>query len=247
MKTLMCGIAVSLGLLATNVMANETVNVDGEEYLLSDLMANCQSITDDPAAQIACFAAISRLMEEQGSAEQEPDVSVVEALGVLRQVAEYEDGDSGLSIVGSDCNIQVVYYANYFHISRRNVSSIDLFNAQFDASKIQLDQTVQVQGAQAPLLKGVMAPGAKAQVSGGIALDSSQQNFTPKSPRATMGDYASDVAGQLQPSEAQTFEFVLFHPQRSNDSAEIWGAFETFVESCRQSPPSWSSPAQNDG
>jgi len=67
---------MSVGLIASNVMADEVLIVDGEECLLSSLMANCQSITDDPAAQIAYFGAISKRMEEQ-SASQQPDAKVV--------------------------------------------------------------------------------------------------------------------------------------------------------------------------
>jgi len=119
MKTLMCGIALSLGMLATNVIAEQTLTINGEDYTLSALMENCQRITGDPAAQISCFTAISSLMDEQANAPQEIDVSITETLDALRAVAQYRDDDSGLLINGSDCNIHVVYYNNYFHISRR--------------------------------------------------------------------------------------------------------------------------------
>ncbi len=242
MKTLVCGLAMSLGILASNVMADQILTVDGEDYLLSALMENCQSITDSPEAQMACFGAVSRLLEEQSDAAPETDVSVSETLNALRAVAQYLDEDSGLAISGSDCNVHIVYFNNYFHISRRNISSIDLFSAQFNASKLQFDQTVQVQGAQAPLLKGVMAAGANASVRGGVALESSQLNFSPRSPGTSIDVYANQVVNQLPPSDVQEFDFVLVHPQKSQASAEIWSAFEAFVDVCRQSPPSWSAP-----
>lgn len=247
MKMLLCGVAMSLGILASNVMANQIVTVDGEDYLLSSLMENCQSITTDPAAQVACFSSISRLLEEQSGAEEESSVSVAQSLDALRTLAQYQDDESGLSIAGADCNIHILYFNNYFHISRRNISEIDLFSAQFDASKLQFDQTVQVQGAQAPLFKGFMAPGANAAVRGGVVLESSQQNFEPRSARTTIGDYANEVVKQLPATESAAFDFVLIHPQRAQASAEIWGAFETFVNACKKLPPSWSGTGQGNG
>jgi hypothetical protein len=240
MKTLMCGITLSLGMFATNVMAEQILTVDGEDYPLSALMENCQRITDDPAAQISCFSAISRLMDEQVGASQEVEVSVTDELDALRAVAQYQDDDSGLLIAGSDCNVHVIYYNNYFHISRRNISSIDLFSAQFDAANLQFDQTVQTQVGPAPLSKGFMAPGANAAMRGGVELESAQYNFEPRSSRMALGDYANEVVAQLPATETQAFDFVLIHPQRSQASAEIWAAFENFVSVCDQVPPSWS-------
>lgn len=233
MKTLMCGFALSLGMLATGANADQIINVDGEDYFLSHLTANCQSITDDPAAQIACFSAISQLLDEQSVEAPETQVSVTEMLDALRAVAQYQDDETGLSIAGSDCNIHVVYFNNYFHVSRRNISEIDLFSAQFDASKLQFDQTVAVQGGQTPLLRGVMEAGQVAAVRGGEVLESSQNNFEPRSPRVTLDAYANEVVTQLPAREDQTFEFVLVHPKRSQASAEILTAFEAFVSACR--------------
>lgn len=240
MKKSTCGFALSFGFLATTAIAEQMIIVDGEEYALSSLTANCQSIANDPAAQIACFSALSRLMEEQSAGAQEPDVDVVETLNALRAVAEYQDNDSGLLITGADCNINVVYFGNYFHISRRNVSTIDLFSAEFDASKLQFDQISEVRGAQVPLLAGKMAPGASAVMRGGAQLDSTLDGFEPKSSRATLADFAAGIVGDLPVSEGQSFDFVLVHPERNDASAEIWTAFETFVETCRALPPSWS-------
>jgi len=241
MKKLMFGIAMSLSVFASAAQADQVITVDGEEYLLSDLTANCQSITDDPAAQITCFSALSKIMEEQASEAQATDVSVVETLAALQAVAQYEDDDTGLLISGTDCRIHVLYFNNSFHISRRNVSSIDLISAQFDASKLQFDEVSEVRGAQVPLLSGEMDVSATAVMRGGIELDSSRDGFEPRSPRTTLGVYAQEVATVLTPTEDQTFDFVLVHPQRSADSDAIWAAFEAFTAACRKAPPSWSN------
>ena len=233
MKTLIYGLTMSLGVLASGVKAEQMLTVDGTEYPLSALMGTCQSIIDDPAAQIACFNDITRLLDEQAGEDETETVSVSDALDALRTVASYQDDDSGLSITGTDCNVQVVYFNNYFHISRRNISTIDLFNAQFDASKMPFDQVVEIQGGQAPLVKGFMFVGSTAAMSGGVALDSSQLNFAPRSPRTTIEAYANEVVAQLPLREGQSFEFVLVHPQRSQDSVAIWSAFEDFVKACQ--------------
>jgi hypothetical protein len=234
MKMLACGIAMSIGALASDVMAYQILTVDGEEYLLSSLLENCQRITGDPEAQMDCISAISQLLAAKSGEAQETAVSVTQALDALRAVAQYQDDESGLSITGSDCSIHIVYFNNYFHISRRNISTIDLFSAQFDASKLQYDQIVEVQGAQAPLLQGFMAPGTNATMRGGVALESAQHNFSPRSPRTTMDVYANEVVSQLPAKEDQTFDFVLIHPKRSQASADIWSAFETVVKACKQ-------------
>lgn len=233
MKMLMRSFALWLGVLASNAQADQVITVDGKDYFLSFLTANCQSITNDPAAQIACFGAISELLEEQSGGVQESKISVTEALDALRAVAQYQDDESGLSIAGSDCNIHLVYFNNYFHISRRNISTIDLFSAQFDASNLQYDQIVQVQDAQSPVSKGFMAPGVTAVMHGGVALESAQHNFSPRSPRTTLDVYANEVVGELQGIQSQEFDFVLVHPQKSQASADIWSAFATFVDACK--------------
>lgn len=233
MKKLMCGLATSLGIFASNVKADQTIIVDGEEYLLSALTENCQSITGDPAAQVACFTALSKLLDEQSSADPVSEVSVTEALDALRAVAQYLDEDSGLLIAGSDCTIHILYFANYFHISRRNVSTIDLYSAQFDAAQFLPDQTVAVQSGQALLSKGFMDAGANAAMRGGMALDSTQLGFSPRSPAASIDAYANEIVGQLPATQAQSFDFAMVHPQRSHASADIWNAFETFVNVCR--------------
>lgn len=233
MKLLMNSLAMSFGILASSVSAELTLNVDGEDYPLSALMENCQSLSDNPSAQISCFNAVSKLLEEQSGAAQESVASVPEALDALRAVAQFEDGETGLVIAGTDCSIQVLYYGNYYHLSRRNVSSIDLFSAEFDASQLQYDQITEVNGAQAPLFTGQMDDGATAATRGGMAIESSQYNFEPKSSRTTIGAYASEVAVQLAATEGQNFDFVLVHPERNQDGAEIWSAFETFVGACR--------------
>lgn len=232
MKMLGCGIAMSLGALVGAASAQQTLIVDGTEFPLSTLMENCQSIVNDPVAQVACFNNITQLIEEQSGAKAASGPSVPEALDALRTAAEYQDADSGLSIAGTDCQIQIVYFNNYFHLSRRNISTIDLFSAEFDASKLQIDQVTDVRGAPAPLAKGVLADGATAATRGGVALDSSQNNFESKSPRTTIDVYANEVVDQLPANENGTFDFVLVHPQKQQSSDEIWGAFETFVKAC---------------
>lgn len=233
MKLLMSGFAISLSIVASDVKAEITLNIDGKDYSLSALMENCQSLAADPSAQIACFSAVSKLVEEQAGQDQESTVSVPERLDALRNVAQYQNEDTGLVIAGTECKIQVLYYNNYFHISRRNVSSIDLFSATFDASHFQHDQMAEVQGAKAPLIRGLMDDGATASMNGGVALESSQNNFAPKSARSSIGDYAMEVVDQLGSAEGQEFNFVLVHPERRQSSAEILSAFEAFVDVCR--------------
>jgi hypothetical protein len=233
MKMLMFGLAASLGVSASSVTAMEVVNVDGVEYPLSILTENCQSMSDEPQAMIACFNALSELIEDQSAGVEKEPVDVTQFLDTLRAAAEYEDNDTGLSIVGTDCSIQLVYYGNYFHLSRRNVSSIDLFSVEFDASKLQYDQIAQVPGAQVPLFQGMMQPGATAESRGGMALESTTHNFEPRSPRASLGAYASEVVDQLPALEEQAFQFVLVHPAKRRTSADIWNAFETFVKTCQ--------------
>ena len=233
MRMLICGLALSLGTMASPAKAETKVTVDGAEYELSALMEDCRSMSGAPEAQIACFTKLSELLEKQGGEAEARSISVPEALDALRAVAQYQDDGSGLSIVGNDCNIRIVYFNNYFHLSRRNVSMIDLFSAQFDASKLQYDRTAEVRGAQAPLLSGLMEAGATATTAGGVALESTVQNFAPKSARASIFTYANEVVSQLTASQDQAFDFVLVHPERHKRSAEIWSAFETFATACR--------------
>jgi len=237
MKIRVCGLAATIILWGTSLSAQQTLIVDGVERELSDLMAQCQSITNDRVAQVTCFGDVTALLEEQsgGAGPSESTVPVPEALDALKAVAQYEDPDSGLSITGDDCDIQIVYYNNYFHISRRNISTIDLFSAEFDASKFQYDQIVAVNGAQLPLSRSTMDAGETGRARGGVGLDSSQVGFTAKSPRTSLADYAQEVVGQLPVAESQSIDFVLIHPQRSNVHGEIWGAFQTFIAACRQS------------
>jgi hypothetical protein len=234
MKILTCVLAVSLGLSAAEANANQKVSFDGQDFTVTELLEQCKSIQNDPSAQLACFNALSDLLEQQALAAEDNRATPAEALEDLRTVAEYQDDSSGLSISGSDCKVKVLYFNNYFHISRRNISSIDLFSAEFDASKLQYDQTVQMQGGQAPLVKAVLQTGATAATRGGAALESATDNFPPKSPRASIADYANEVSNVLPATEGQTFNFVLVHPNRTEDSAKIWEAFEAFAEACEK-------------
>jgi hypothetical protein len=233
MNKLMCGLALSLAVSANGATANQVLTIDGQEHSLASLTEKCQSITGDPAAQIACFNALSALLEEQSNKTEIDPAVIAERLSALRAAAEYQDEDTGLAIGGSECTIHLLYFGNYFHISRRNVSTIDLFSAQFDASKLQYDQTVRAQGGAVPLSKGVMASGAAAAMRGGVELDSSLDGFEAKSARSSLGQYAGEVVRQLQPREDQTFEFVLVHPKRSGSADQIWSAFESYVKACQ--------------
>lgn len=233
MKTLIGALTLSIGLLTSAAQAEQMIEVDGEDIPLSTLMATCQGIADDPAAQMACFGDLTKLVEAQSAPEPEKTVSVPDALEALRSVAQYQDDGSGLLILGSECDIQVLYYNNYFHISRRNISAIDLFSVHFDAAQLQFNKFTEIQGAAAPLAKGVTADGVMAAVRGGVGLESSNQNFAPRSPRMDLDAYAREVAVQLPAEDVQTFEFVLIHPQRSAARADIWRAFAGLVEACK--------------
>jgi len=123
MKMLKSGLVLSLGIFASGAMAELTLNVDGENVPVTTLMENCKTSSTDPAAQIACFNEISELLGQQSGGSEEAALSVPEALDAWRAVAQFDGSETGLSITGSDCNVQIVYYNNYFHISRRNVSS----------------------------------------------------------------------------------------------------------------------------
>lgn len=234
MKMLMCSLTTTLGLLAASAAAEQTLNVDGKEYTLSALMSGCQKIANDPAGQIACFSDISRRMELQSAAQKEPVISVPEALQTFQNAAQYLDGETGLVVAGAGCTVQITYFNNYFHLSRRNISSIDLFDAKFDMSKLQYDQTSEVRGAQAPLVKAELEAGADAVVRGGVGLDSAQHNFAPRAPGTSIDGYASEVVAQLPGQPGSAFEFVLVHPQRSQSGGEIWAAFENYAKACKQ-------------
>lgn len=233
MKTLTRSLAIALAGLAGTANAEQIVTIDGETYFLSHLTENCQAITDDPAAQIACFGAISALLEEQPAEETNDPEAINLALDDLRTLASFSDGETGLQINGAGCNIHLMYYANYFHISRRNISELDLFSAEFDASKLQIEKTMQVQGGAAPLFRGVLDDAATAIVRGGAVLDSAGYGFAPRAPSATLDDYASEVVGQLPAAEKQTFDFVLIHPANGGSTPEIWAAFQTYVAACK--------------
>lgn len=233
MKMLIFGLAISVGMFANDLQAQATIMVDGKEMSLETLTKNCQSLSADPQAMITCFNGISELLEQQGASTETTGLTVPEALEKLKAVAQYAGEDTGLLVVGSDCNIELIYYANYFHISRRNVSELDLYSAKFDASKLEFDQVSEVRGAQAPLLEGQLS-GANAVTRGGITLDSDSNGFDSKTARQDMQEYAKQVASQLPADENARFDFVLVHPKRSNASADIWDALEIFVKTCNE-------------
>lgn len=233
MKTLMSGLAFSLAALATTAQAELTVEVNGQEVSVASLMDNCKTMTDQPEAQVACYSAISKLLEEQSGDTGEGVETPDQALEALRNLAQYQDGESGLTITGAGCEIQTTYFANYFHISRRNVSSIDLHHASFDASKLRLDETAAARIRQELLTTGFMDAGGTAATRGGNAIESDVHHFSPKSARATMGEYASEVVSQLPAQDLGQFPFVLVHPARENTREDIWNAFEAYVKACQ--------------
>ncbi len=232
MRTLIWGLTLSIGVVASDSQAVVKVEVDGKEYTVTELMENCKSMTGAPEAQVACFTALSEMLSAKRGGDQGGGASVPDALNALREVAAYQDSETGLLVSGEDCKVQLTYYGNYFHISRRNVSSIDLYSARFDAGDLQYD-TIKAQGGAGPLSSGVLKDGATAMMSGGVGLDSNQNKFASKSARATLDVYAGEVAGQLPAREDQTVEFVLVHPRRSDASEEIWAAFKTYVGACQ--------------
>ena len=233
MNTLTGGLTLSLGILAGAAQAQQMLTINGTEYLMSDLMATCQGMTDNPDGQIACFGNVARLLEEQTGQQPQTELSVTQALDALRSAAEYRDAGSGLTITGSDCFVQVLYYNNYFHISRRNISTVDVFSAKFDASNIDIDQVSLNRRGQEPLSTGVLDSGSVAVVQGGMALESAQNGFASRSPGTALQVYASEVIDQLPSRESGSFDFVLVHPQHSDTSDQIWSAFEDFVSACR--------------
>lgn len=234
MKMLTVCFASMFGVLSSAASAEVFLNVNGTEYTLTALMENCQTMGDDPAAQVACFNAVSALLDEQTAEETiVTNSSVPEALDALRAAAQYEDADSGLIIEGDACNIHVLYFANYFHISRRNVSSIDLFSSRIDVSQLDASQTGQGAGGQTFIANGVMFPGAVASTISGEAFDSAQYGFAPKTGRSTTGEFAMEVVGQLTPNESAQFNFVLVHPAKQQSSAEIWTALRTLAQACQ--------------
>ena len=232
MKLSMQAIALATVLAATGAQAEQMVRVDGEDYKLSDLTANCQSITNDPAAQIACFASLSQLMAEQGNGADDSG-AIAAASGTLMDAAQYQDDESGLLISAEGCELTVVYYGNYFHISRRNISSVDIFAATFDAGQLQLDQTLPVQGSQVPMLRASLTFGSTAKLRGGMAMESGPGSFHARAPGMPLADFAREAIGMLPVSESQTVDFVLVHPQRNAASAEILSAFQGYVNACQ--------------
>lgn len=234
MRTFALTIAMSVGMLTTGAHAEMVLQIDGKDYPLSTLMDHCQSMADDQAKQVACFQAVSDLVEQQTAPPPvENTVSASAALEALQAIASVEDSETGLIIQGSGCNAQITYYANYFHISRRNVSSLDLYSVRFDASDFAYDQTIMAPGGQSLVATGAMKSGTVAQTFAGLEVESTQNGFAAKGPGIPVSDYALEVADQLAITESDTFDFVLVHPAKQQASDEIWSAFETYVAACQ--------------
>ncbi|MCY4333124.1 MAG: hypothetical protein OXC60_00415 [Litoreibacter sp.] len=234
MKPLFLGLALSLATMAGSATAEVKVMVDGAEVPLSTLMENCKSIKGDPEAQVACFSSLSKMLEEQASGAQDGEATITQNLESLQSLAQYKDEGSGLVIAADGCMLNVTYYDNYFHISRRNVSTIDIISVEFNAAQLQFDQASHAQSSQAPFSKGVMDIGARAKMRGGLELDSNMQNFPSKSARMPMADYVNEVVAQLPDREDQVFDFVMVHPANAGKASEIWSAFSQLVTTCRE-------------
>lgn len=233
MKKVLFGAVVALVGLTTTAKAEYTVSVRGTDYPLVALMDSCVNANGGSEAQLKCFVALAGLVKQQSGAAPASNMSVSQALDTLRGVAEYQDAESGLRIAGNDCRINILYYNNYYFMSRRNVTSIDLFSAQFDVSQMQYDQTIQAQGASGAYSKGLMQPGSLALFRGGEALESGDNGFESKPASMSVDAYAKTIAQQLSLQEGQGFDFVLVHPKLSQKSTEIWGAFQSLVNACK--------------
>lgn len=234
MRPFFLGLALALAPFASSAEADVKVTVDGTEVRLSTLMENCKSIKGDPEAQVACFSALSKMLEGQSAGGAQEDATIAKRVDALRQVAEFKDDGSGLTVAADGCLLNVIYYNNYFHISRRNVSTIDIVNVHFDATRLQFDQASMAQSGQDPFSRGIMDVGARAQMRGGIALGSDIQNFEPKSARMPLDAYVNEVLTQLPGREDQVFDFVMIHPSKSGQFAEIWTAFSQLIATCRE-------------
>jgi len=233
MRLLICSLTLPLTLFASNVLSQETLTIDGKEYTIMALTENCQSFLADPPAMAACFTALSQLIERQSGDPQAVVLDVLPALENFRMAAEVQNDDSGLTVLGTGCTIQVVYYNNYYHVSRRNVSQLDLYSVELDVADIQFDEFDEVRGAQAPLVSGLMVDDTTATTHGNVGLDSSANGFDAKPGRTAVGDYALEIVDQLQADEDQSFDFVLVHPDLRDNSDAIWEAFERFVDACK--------------
>lgn len=220
-------------LAGTASIANASVGID--EASVSELMAQCSSAEGGSQAQLDCFALLAeRIKQQEANQASSGESPVIKSLEGLRAVAEYADTESGLEISGNGCLVNILYYGNYYRISRRNISGLDLYSAQFNASQLQYEQTTQLQNSALTRVRAVMESGATAVSKGGSALESVALNFEPKSASASIGEYATSVASQLPAKQDQTFEFVLVHPQRANATNEIFNAFASFVQACKQ-------------
>lgn len=233
MKTVLIGALIALSAVATTAKAEITLNVRGTDYSLVALMDSCATATGGGDAQLRCFVALTDIVKEQYGAAHS-DLTVTDALFALRQVAEIQTADTGLTIKGDGCQIELQYYNNYYYMSRRNVASIDVISAQFDATAIQLDQTLRSQGNGSLTSVGLMQPGAEAVVRGGVALESVDHGFDVKPAAIPVADYAGTVAQTLDAQQHQSFQFVLVHPERNGQSGAIWEAFDTYVQACQQ-------------
>jgi len=234
MRSLFLGALTGLIVQTGAAQAEYSINVRGTDYPLAALMESCINANGGPEAQLRCFVALTGLVKEQTAAPETTDLSVTEALDGLRAVAEYQDDISGLSISGTDCTITVQYHGDYFYVSRRNVTSIDLLSATFDVSQMQHDQTAFSQGTAVQHARGIMQLGATASTRGGLALESAEHGFMSKTASASVSEYASSIIQNLPERQDRSFDFVLVHPAKIQSSNQIWGAFGALVGACQK-------------
>lgn len=235
MKALLGCAAVLIAGLASGANAANPIEFEGAKLSIPELMEKCSRAEGGSEAQLKCYALLAQALKEQENAKPAGTIGVspaAEKLEALRSVAEYQDAESGLTIVGEGCQVAVFYYGNYYRISRRNVSSIDLIHAQFDASKMQYGQMSMIQGPSMTMIRGVVDGSSPATNKGGLALESVQHGFASKSAGQTIDEYANQVVSQLPGRSEQTFDFVLVHPKKAAESNEILNAFALFVQAC---------------
>lgn len=212
--------------------AQATIDAKKKAPSVTELMEQCRSDTLSAEAKVQCFTDLADQLRS-GAASPSVTGSVQEALDGLRRVAEYQDNETGLVIAGDSCFIHVLYYGNYFHISRRNVSTIDLVSAKFDASKLQFDQMADVSQANLSWSKGVMDAGATAVFQVGMALESNKHGFDAKQASLSLQEYAGLVVDQLPVQESQNFDFMMVHPAKADARAQIKQAYEELVTACK--------------
>lgn len=233
MKTLMGVTLLGLASFATEMRAATAFDPNANQSV-QELIDQCSRLEAASDEQLQCFKLLSKAIEEQENNSSDDQAQIVQSsFEALRSVAQHSDDETGLRIFGDACEITVFYYGNFYRVSRRNVSVIDVYYAQFDASKLLLDQVSPVAGASYSRVKGVMENGAAAITAGGAELGSDVFGFAPKAASQSMNEYANLVVKAVPPQQDQTFEFVLVHPKKADAAADVMAAFSEFVQACQ--------------